>query len=191
MSDIDKQLIKKVKKGNHEAFARLVDLYKSQVYNICLRMVKIPAEAEDLAQEAFIRAFTNIGKYETDKKFSTWLYRIATNLSIDFLRKKKPGVYLDAELPGTEGFDMHSQLSANDPLPEDQVVQKETSAWLQDEIDQLPPKYRAAIILKYMEDLSLKEISEVLDLPVPTVKTRIHRGREALKERLAARKIKR
>jgi RNA polymerase sigma-70 factor, ECF subfamily len=191
MSDLDKQLIKKVRKGNHEAFAQLIDLYKAQVYNICLRMVRIPADAEDLAQEAFIRAYTNIDKYEIDKKFSTWLYRIATNLSIDYLRKKKPGVYLDAELPGTDGYTMSSMLSSPDPLPEEQIVQSETSHWLHDEIDQLPAKYRAAIILKYMEDLSVKEISEILEIPVPTVKTRIHRGREALRERLVSRRIKR
>jgi len=191
MSEIDKQLIKKVKKGNHEAFSRLVDLYKSQVYNICLRMVKIPAEAEDLAQEAFIRAYTNIEKYEIDKKFSTWLYRIATNLSIDYLRKKRPSVYLDADLPGTEGVTAQSQLSSEEPLPEDKLVQKEAGESLLDEINQLPPKYRAALVLKYMEDLSIKEMSEILDIPVPTVKTRIHRGREALKERLVSKKIKR
>lgn len=191
MSDLDKQLIKKVKKGNHEAFAQLIDLYKTQVFNICLRMVRIPADAEDLAQEAFIRAYTNIDKYEIDKKFSTWLYRIATNLSIDYLRKKKPGVYLDAELPGTDGYTMSSQLSSGDPLPEEQIIQSETNNWLHSEIEQLPPKYRAAIILKYIEDLSVKEISEILDIPVPTVKTRIHRGREALRERLVSKSVKR
>lgn len=191
MSDLEKRLLKKVKKGDHEAFAQLIDLYKSQVYNICLRMVRIPVEAEDLAQEAFIRAYTNIDKYDIDKKFSTWLYRIATNLSIDYLRKKKPGAYLDAEMPGTEGYTMYSQLSSADPLPEEQVIQNEANDTLQNEINQLPPKYRAAIILKYMEDLSVKEMSEILEIPVPTVKTRIHRGREALRERLVSKRLKR
>jgi RNA polymerase sigma-70 factor (ECF subfamily) len=187
MSDMEKQLIKKVKRGNKEAFARIVDLYKTSVYNICLRMVKIPAEAEDLAQEAFLRAYTNIEKYEDDKKFSTWLYRIATNLSIDYLRKKRPGVYLDAEIPGADGVNMHAQLASEDPLPDERVVHKETRDVVLQEIDRLPPKYRAAIILKYLEDLSLKEISDILGIPVATVKTRIHRGREALKERLVSR----
>ena len=192
MSDLDKQLIKKVRKGDHEAFAQIIDQYKTQVYNICLRMVRIPAEAEDLAQEVFIRAYTNIDKYDIDKKLSTWLYRIATNISIDYLRKKKPGAYLDAEVPGTDGnFTMYSQLSSADPLPEEQVIQNESNDWLQDEVNQLPPKYRAAIILKYMEDLSIKEMSEILEIPEATVKTRIHRGREALRERLVSKRIKR
>ncbi|GGE55679.1 ECF RNA polymerase sigma factor SigW [Pullulanibacillus camelliae] len=188
MSDKVKQLILKVRKGDHDAFAKIVDLYKKPVYNICLRMIGIPQEAEDLAQDTFLRAYTNIERYEIDKKFSTWLYRIATNLSIDYLRKKKPGAYLDAKLPGAEDFTMYSQLATEEPLPEEHVVSRETQAWVQSEINQLPPKYRSAIILKYIEDLSLKEISEILELPVPTVKTRIHRGREALRKRLRKRK---
>ncbi|GGH88943.1 RNA polymerase sigma-70 factor (ECF subfamily) [Pullulanibacillus pueri] len=184
MSDKVKQLILRVRKGDHDAFAKIVEFYKKPVYNICLRMVGIPQEAEDLAQDAFLRAYTNIDRYELDKKFSTWLYRIATNLSIDYLRRKKPAAYLDSEVPGTDGFTMYSQFSIDEPLPEERVVDQETKEWVQYEINQLPPKYRSAIILKYIEDLSLKEISEILDLPVPTVKTRIHRGREALRKRM-------
>lgn len=179
-----KSLIKKVKKGDQDAFADIVDLYKGQVYNICLRMVGIPQEAEDMAQEAFLRAYSNIDKFEMDRKFSTWLFRIATNLSIDYLRKKKPSVYLDAEIPGTEGFNMYSQLASDEPLPEELLLDREEQNWVQREINGLPPKYRSAIILKYIQDLSLKEISEILDIPVATVKTRIHRGREALRKRL-------
>ena len=185
MSDKVKKLIQKVKNGDHDAFARIVHLYNGPVYNICLRMVGIPQVAEDLAQDAFLRAYTNIDRYEIDKKFSTWLYRIATNLSIDYLRKKKPSAYLDSELPGSEGLNLYSQIVLDEPLPEEQVVTNETREWVQAEIEQLPPKYRSAIILKYMEDMSLKEISEILDLPVPTVKTRIHRGREALRKRMS------
>ncbi|TCP28809.1 RNA polymerase sigma (SigW) subunit [Scopulibacillus darangshiensis] len=179
-----KKIITKVRKGDHQAFAELVNLYKTQVYNICLRLVRIPQEAEDLAQEAFIRAYTNIDKYEIDRKFSTWLFRIATNLSIDYLRKKKPSAYLDAEIPGTDGFTMYTQLASEEPLPEDLVLEYETQEWVQREIEELPAKYRSAIVLKYIQDLSLKEISDILDIPVATVKTRIHRGREALRKRL-------
>lgn len=191
MSDHIHHLINKVKAGDHDAFAKIVDLYKGQVYNICLRLIGIPAEAEDIAQESFIRAYTNIERFETDKKFSTWLFKIATNLCIDYLRKKKPGASLDAELPGTDGYNMYAQLAASDPSPEEQVAASEMSDWLHAEIRRLPPKYRSAIVLKYVEDLSLKEISEILDIPVPTVKTRIHRGREALRKRLVRDRVKR
>ncbi|MTT31495.1 RNA polymerase sigma factor SigW [Terrilactibacillus sp. BCM23-1] len=178
------RLIKKIKKGDHLAFAEVVDMYKNGVYNICLRMVGNRQEAEDLSQEAFIRAYTKIDKYDVERKFSTWLYRIATNLSIDYLRKKKPNVYLDADLPGTEDFTLKSQLADGEPLPEESIVNSETQALIQQEINQLPLKYRSAIVLKYIQDMNLKEISEILNIPVGTVKTRIHRGREALRKRL-------
>ncbi|GAK04540.1 RNA polymerase sigma factor SigW [Geomicrobium sp. JCM 19037] len=184
MDDWLKQCIKEVKAGDPEAFAQIVEAYKDKVYQIAYRMVGNAQEAQDVAQEAFIRAYTNIDRYDTNRKFSTWLFRIATNLSIDKLRKKKPDYSLDAEVSGTEGLDGYSQLAATDALPDEQVVTLEWQASIQEEINALPPKYRAAIILKYMEDLSLQEMSEILDLPVGTIKTHVHRGREALRKRL-------
>jgi RNA polymerase sigma factor, sigma-70 family len=89
MDQKEKRLIKKVKKGDHQAFADLVERYKNSVYSICLRMVGNREEAEDLSQETFIRAYNNISKFDSDRKFSTWIFRIATNLSIDSLRRKK------------------------------------------------------------------------------------------------------
>ena len=119
-----------------------------------------------------------------DLKFSTWLYRIATNLCIDRIRKKKPDYYLDAEVPGTDGLNMYSQISSDSRLPEEDVESLELQAVIQREISKLPEKYRFVIVLKYIEELSLNEISEILELPLGTVKTRIHRGREALRKQL-------
>jgi RNA polymerase sigma-70 factor, ECF subfamily len=175
-------MVAQVKKGDQEAFEGIVDLFKDKIYRHCYRMVGNGHEAEDLAQETFLRAYRNISKYNNEFKFSTWIYRIATNLCIDRLRKKKPDYYLDAEVPGTDGANMYSQLSADDPLPEQVVTENERWNELQEEIMKLPEKYRTAIVLKYVEDLSLEEISQIMDIPVPTVKTRIHRGREALKK---------
>ncbi|MEH6886354.1 RNA polymerase sigma factor SigW, partial [Priestia megaterium] len=140
--------------------------------------------AQDAAQEAFIRAYVNIHSYDTSKKFSTWLYRIATNLCIDRIRKKKPDYYLDAEVAGTDGLNMYSQIAADQALPEEELEQVELQEFIQSEILKLPEKYRTVIVLKYIDELSLKEISDILDLPLGTVKTRIHRGREALRNRL-------
>ncbi|HET7616723.1 MAG TPA: RNA polymerase sigma factor SigW [Bacillales bacterium] len=184
MEDIVKRIIVRVKKGDQQAFGELIELYQNKVYQICLRLIGNRQEAEDLAQEAFLRAYLNIDSYHIDKKFSSWLFRIATNLTIDRLRKKKPDYYLDAEISGTDGVTMYAQLASNQELPEDQVVGLELQEKVQHEVMQLPPKYRSAIVLKYMEDLSLKEIGEILNIPVATVKTRIHRGREALRKRL-------
>jgi RNA polymerase sigma-70 factor, ECF subfamily len=185
MESIVKERIKQVKKGDQNAFAEIVELYKDKVYQLCFRMLGNPHEAEDIAQEAFIRAYINIHSYDSSKKFSTWLYRIATNLSIDRIRKKKPDYYLDAEVAGGEGLTLYSQVAADVALPEDEVQYVELQEIIQEEILKLPDKYRSVIVLKYIEELSLKEISEILDLPINTVKTRIHRGREALRKQLS------
>lgn len=179
-----KRKIKKVKKGDQDAFADIVEYHKDKLYQLCYRMLGNREEAQDAAQEAFIRAYVNIHSYDSSKNFSTWLYRIATNLCIDKIRKKKPDYYLDAEVAGTEGLNMYSQIAADQALPEDELERGELQDLIQSEILKLPEKYRTVIVLKYIDELSLKEISEILELPIGTVKTRIHRGREALRNRL-------
>jgi RNA polymerase sigma-70 factor (ECF subfamily) len=176
--------IKQVLKGDQNAFGDIVEIYKDKVYQICFRMLGNRHEAEDIAQEAFLRAYVNISSFNQERKFSTWLYRIATNLCIDRIRKKKPDYYLDAEIPGTDGLNMYSQIAASGKTPESEVEGMELQETVQKEISALPEKYRSVIILKYLEDLSLNEISEILDMPLGTVKTRIHRGREALRKQL-------
>jgi RNA polymerase sigma-70 factor, ECF subfamily len=184
MEEIIKKRIKQVLKGDQNAFGEIVELYKDKVFQLCFRMVGNSHEAEDLAQEAFVRAYININSFNQNLKFSTWLYRIATNLCIDRLRKKKPDYFLDAEIAGTEGLNMYSQIPSKTVLPEDEVVSLEIQQQIQNEISKLPEKYRAVIVLKYIEELSLNEISSILEIPLGTVKTRIHRGREALRHQL-------
>ncbi|WP_066321584.1 RNA polymerase sigma factor SigW [Bacillus sp. FJAT-29814] len=184
MEAIVKKRIKQVIKGDQDAFGEIVEIYKNSVYQLCYRMLGNSHEAEDIAQEAFLRAYVNIKSFNQDLKFSTWLFRIATNLCIDRIRKKKPDYYLDAEVAGTEGLTMYSQIPSDTELPEKELESLELQETVQKEILKLPEKYRSAIVLKYIEDLSLNEISEILDLPLGTVKTRIHRGREALRQQL-------
>lgn len=183
-SFIVKEKIKQVKKGDQAAFEDVVKIFQNRIYHHCFRMVGNAYEAEDLAQEAFIRAYMNISSFDHHRKFSTWLYRIATNLTIDRLRKRKPDYYLDAEIKGTEGLNMYSQLESNERLPEEEVESLELQNYIHQEIASLPPLYRSIIILRYIEEFSLKEISEIMDIPLGTVKTRIHRGREALRKKL-------
>nr|MDH3092072.1 RNA polymerase sigma factor SigW [Bacillus velezensis]MDH3097995.1 RNA polymerase sigma factor SigW [Bacillus velezensis]WGE00532.1 RNA polymerase sigma factor SigW [Bacillus velezensis] len=184
MENLIKKRIKQVKKGDQNAFAEIVDLYKDKIYQLCYRMLGNVHEAEDIAQEAFIRAYVNIDSFDINRKFSTWLYRIATNLTIDRIRKKKPDYYLDAEVAGAEGLTMYSQIAADGVLPEDAVLSLELSDTIQKKILKAPDKYRTVIVLKYIDELSLIEIGEILNIPVGTVKTRIHRGREALRKQL-------
>src|SRR6478609_1175480 len=155
-----KRKIKKVKKGDQDAFADIVEYHKDKLFHLCYRMLGNREEAQDAAQEAFIRAYVNIHSYDTSKKFSTWLYRIATNLCIDRIRKKKPDYYLDAEVRGTEGLTLYSQVAADEELPEEELMKMELQDRVQYEISRLPDKYRSVIVLKYIEELPLLEISE-------------------------------
>src|SRR5699024_5046761 len=108
-----------------DAYEEIVLLFQDRIYQHCFRLVGNVHEAEDLAQEAFIRAYVNIHSFDTKRKFSTWIYRIATNVSIDRLRKRKPDYYLDETIRGTEGLDMYSQLASKDRLPEEEVSARE------------------------------------------------------------------
>lgn len=179
-----KQKIKQVKKGDQAAYEDVVLFFQDRIYHHCMRMLGNAHEAEDVAQEAFIRAYINIHSFDSNRKFSTWLYRIATNLTIDRLRKRKPDYYLDAEVKGTDGLTMYGQIPTDTELPEDAVEKLELKNYVHEEIAGLTPIYRSIILLRYLEDFSLKEISDILDIPLGTVKTRLHRGREALRGRL-------
>ncbi|MHA6259236.1 RNA polymerase sigma factor SigW [Sporosarcina sp. CAU 1771] len=184
MDELINKRINEVIKGNQDAFEEIVTLFQHRLYHVCYRMLNNAQEAEDIAQEAFVRAYINIHTFDQKRKFSTWLFRIATNLCIDRIRKKKPDYYLDANVPGTEGLDMYSQIAADGELPEDEVERMETQERVQYEISKLPDKYRSVIVLRYIEELPLQEIGDILELPLGTVKTRVHRGRIALRKQM-------
>ncbi len=121
MDELVNKRINEVLKGNQDAFEEIVTLFQHRLYQVCYRMLGNAQEAEDIAQEAFVRAYINIHTFDQKRKFSTWLFRIATNLCIDRIRKKKPDYYLDADVPGTEGLNMYSQIAAPGELPEEEV----------------------------------------------------------------------
>jgi RNA polymerase sigma-70 factor (ECF subfamily) len=184
MEFVEKRLTERAKRGDREAFAELIEIYKDKIFQLAYRMVGNRQDAEDIAQETFLRVYANLHNYDDSYKFSTWIYRIATNLCIDRGRKKRPDFSLDEEIESGQGMDWYSRLSSNDKTPEEKLVTQELQETVQDAISHLAPKYRSIMILRYIEDLSLQEISDVLKLPVTTIKTRIHRGREALRSRL-------
>lgn len=185
MQHIETRLAKLARNGDRHAFAELVDLYKDKLFHLAYRMLGNAQEAEDIVQETFIRVYKNLKRYDSTHKFSTWIYRIASNLCIDRLRKKRHTSYsLDADMKEGEGLDGYSMLAADDASPEDQLALSETQQQIRQAIEKMPEKYRTVIILRYLQDLSLKEISDILDMPVTTVKTRVHRGREYLRKRL-------
>ena len=184
MDELINKRISEVLKGDQDAFEEIVTLFQHRLYHVCFRMLGNRQEAEDIAQEAFVRAYVNIHTFDQNRKFSTWIFRIATNLCIDRIRKKKPDYYLDANVPGTDGLTMYSQIPADGELPEDEVERMDTQARIQYEISRLSDRYRSVIVLRYIEELPLQEISDILELPLGTVKTRVHRGRAALRKQM-------
>jgi RNA polymerase sigma-70 factor (ECF subfamily) len=184
VNHVETRLAKLALGGDRRAFIDLVELYKDKIYHLAYRMLHNVQESEDIVQETFLRVYTNLHRYDETQKFSTWIYRIGTNLCIDRLRKRKPSYSLDADVNESEGNDWYSMLSSPDLTPEGEVLLSETQEQVRNAIDSLPEKYKATVILRYLHDMSLQEISDVLDMPVTTVKTRVHRGREFLRQKL-------
>ena len=181
---MDARLVKLARKGNQSAFAELVELYKDKIFHLAYRMLNNRHEAEDVVQDTFLRVYKNWEKYDDNHKFSTWLYRIATNLCIDRMRKRKPNFSLDAELGDQEGTDGYSLLPGDERTPESEFLLSETQSIIHQAIEGLPAKYKMVMVLRYLQEMSLQEIGDVLNMPVTTVKTRVHRGREFLRKKL-------
>ena len=182
MKSEDRLLVERCLKGEERAFEELLNKYKNSVYSICYRMVRNQTDAEDLAQDAFIRTFSVLDRYDPSYPFSSWLFRITSNLCIDFLRKVKGGmVSLDQPIEGTEGS-IQRQLPAHVVKPDREMENKEMMAALEKAISTLPEHYRIIVILRHQEQMSYEEIADDLGIPLGTVKARIHRARNMIKE---------
>jgi RNA polymerase sigma-70 factor (ECF subfamily) len=180
----DRELIQRCLRGDRRAYRALVDRYQDPVYNFCLRMIRSPAHAEDIAQEAFVRTLTRLDQYDPRYSFSAWLFKIAANLCIDHLRKAKRIAYsLDEDAEDRDGFRRREPATA-EPDPTQGVIAKERMLLLNAAVEALPEHYRVILLLRHQEELSYEEIARVLDLPIGTVKIRIHRAREQIKRRL-------
>lgn len=184
MNYVETRLAKLARNGDRRAFAELVELYKDKIFHLAYRMLGNKQEAEDIVQETFMRLYSNLHRYDETQKFSTWIFRIGTNLCIDQLRKRKLTYSLDAEVTDGEGNDYYAMMPSDEDTPEKQVIVSETQRHIRKIIDNMPDKYKSIIVLRYLHDLSLQEISDVLDLPITTIKTRLHRGREYLRKKL-------
>ena len=178
------ELISRARAGDQKAFESLLKQYKSLVYAIMLKMVHNPQEAEDLTQEAFMKAFHAIRAFNEEYAFSTWLMKIATNNCIDFLRKKKLKTYSIDQPIQHKDEEIQIELPASDPTPERQLLTDEQTRIIQQAIEELPPLYRHVILLRHQEEKSYEEIAEILDVPIGTVKARIFRAREMLNKRI-------
>jgi RNA polymerase sigma-70 factor (ECF subfamily) len=160
--------------GDQQAFAQLVARYQRQVYNLAYRMLKNAEDAEDAAQEAFLRAYRALPSFELGRKFSSWLLSIASNLCIDLLRRRRYA-WLSLE-------DVSFRLASSVEEPDGAMLRQEQADQVQSFLGCLPEKYRLVVILRYWHDLSYKEIAETTGLSLNTVKTRLHRARKMLAE---------
>ena len=173
-------IIKQVLEGDVNAFEGLVKEYEKNVYNLALRMTGDPEDAADMAQDAFIKAYSSLSSFRGDSKFSVWLFRIASNLCLDFLRsrKRRPTVSLSVE--NDEGEDMEFEIADESQSPETLLEQKLTREAVRCGLDSLPPEQRQILLLREIQGLSYEEIAQVLELESGTVKSRIFRARKRL-----------
>jgi RNA polymerase sigma-70 factor (ECF subfamily) len=183
----DSLVIARARRGEEAAFAELLRRYRAPVFNLCIRMLKNRDDAEDVAQEVFVKVFGMLERYDEQYAFSSWLFKIAANQCIDFIRKNRVRLMSLDEPISYGGEEMERQFPDEAPTPVQDIERKELGAVLLEITDELPPHYRSMIVLRHQEQLSYEEIAQVLDLPLGTVKARIHRARAMMKDRLRRR----
>nr|WP_321355013.1 sigma-70 family RNA polymerase sigma factor [uncultured Draconibacterium sp.] len=175
----DYELVKAALAGDDKAFARLLNRYKDAIYFMLLKMVNNRSDAEDLTLEAFGKAFKSLHQYSPTYAFSTWLFKIASNNCIDFLRKKK-GVHVPIENNGQDDNSETIKLRSKDPDPEEKLIRQQKAILLRRVVRKLKPRYQILVELRYFREFSYEEIAKELDLPLGTVKAQLFRAREML-----------
>lgn len=182
--ETDQQLVERVQAGDRSAFNLLVLKYQHRVLKLVSRFINDAAEAEDVAQEAFLKAYRALGSFRGDSAFYTWLYRIAINTAKNALvsNRRRP-VDFDLDLQDPEQYDRHARLKDAE-TPEAVLLTDEIRSVVEKAMEQLPEDLRTAIVLRELEGLSYEEIAEAMDCPVGTVRSRIFRAREAIDKKL-------
>ena len=178
----DMELVTLAQQGNQQAFGKLMERYRESIYFMVLKMVHNRDDAEDLAQEAFSKAFNNLKNYSAEYAFSTLLFKIATNNCIDFIRKKRlQTTSLDSTAVTNEDGDSPTiAVPDHNPNPEQSIIKEQRAERIRMVIEKLSPKYRQLIELRYFEELSYEEIAEQLDIPLGTVKAQLFRAKDML-----------
>lgn len=176
----DYELVQKALQGDEKAFARLLSRYRETIYFMLLKMLNNRADAEDLTIEAFGKAFKNLHQYSPTYAFSTWLFKIASNNCIDFLRKKK-GITIPLENDDDQNeVSEASRIRSKDLNPEEKLIRKQKAILLHKVVRRLKPHYQTLVELRYFREMSYEEIAEELDLPLGTVKAQLFRARQML-----------
>jgi RNA polymerase sigma-70 factor (ECF subfamily) len=187
VSSVEAGLVRRCLAGDEKAYRELVEMYQGQVFSLALRMVRRREDAEDATQETFVRMFRALERYDTNRPFAAWLMTIASRLCIDQIRRRRVNpVSLTQQEPGSdEAYEM--DVEDPGPGPDEITSHSEEERRGNELIQSLPPHYRVVVVLRHLQDLSYEEIAAALNLPLGTVKARIHRAREILKLRLEER----
>ena len=173
-------VIRRVQRGDANAFEYLVAAYEKNVYNLALRMTGSPEDAEDMAQEASLKAYSSLDSFRGDSKFSVWLYRIVSNVCLDFLRRQKKRQSFSLSMEDDDGEQTELELPDLSRLPEEELEKKLTRDAVRRGLAQLPEDARQILLLREIQGLSYEEIGETLGLEPGTVKSRIFRARKKL-----------
>jgi len=179
LQESDRMWVEQALAGDQAAFGELVRLHQNAVYNLAYRMLGERGEAEDAAQETFLRAYAHLDRYDAERPFRTWLLSIASNHCIDRLRKRRL-TWLSLEEP----LPPHPALNSHEIEPEDAVISNERGSDIQRLLAELPPDYRAAVVLRYWYDMPYTEIAEMLHTTESAVKSRLFRARQTLAEKM-------
>lgn len=174
-SSEEAQWVAKARQGDQAAFTKIVEAYQRPIFNLCYRMLGDAAEAEDAAQEAFIRAFMRIDSYDASRKFSSWLFSIASHYCIDKLRKRRIQWISWDDLPPWRWLPRDDK-----PQPEETMIEVEATQEVRTLLNTLPPDYRAAVVLKYWHNMPYEEIAAALDTTVSAIKSRLFRARKMM-----------
>lgn len=176
----DSNLIQQALAGNNQGYKKLMHKYHDAIFNFIFKMVHDRQQVEDLTQEAFIKAFASLKNFNDEYAFSTWLYKIATNNSIDFIRKRKLQMYSIDKPIESKDSDYTFELPDDSYEADKEIISGQKTKLLNEAIAKLPEKYRKVIRLRHVEERSYEEIAEILHLPIGTVKAHIFRAREVL-----------
>jgi len=184
----DRDVVQRAKGGSEAAYRELLRRYERPVFSLVYRMVRDRELAEDLAQECFIKVFNHVDRYDAKYKFSSWLFKIASNLAIDTLRRKQlKTVSIEGSRHATSSEEEEASrisIVSHDPNPEQALEAKQLGGRIEEAIARLRPEYRTAVLLRHVEGRAYEEIAEIMEVPLGTVKTYIHRARGELKEML-------
>lgn len=179
----DFQLIDRAVQGDDNAYAKLLQRYKRPVYHMVLKMVRNIDDADDLTIEAFAKAFRGLHRFKKDYTFSTWLFRIATNNTIDYIRKKRLNTLsIENTYTDDDGQSVSIDVEDGNNNPQEETIRAQKAELLLQFVDKLPGKYQKLVRLRYYDELSYEEIAERIDAPLGTVKAQLHRARELMYE---------